>query len=166
VTFQIPFQIPQIPEKIMAEVSQPPLEVRPLKVEILPKEEKKEEEHPELKAAVALVAGNYINGVEVRLLPWPVGAAAAFQPVEEGFLISARILATLADANGANIYAFAGIGYASFSWGSGVANYVAGVGAAGLVEAGVSLFLAGEIGWVWAICAQGPLLQWALGLAF
>jgi hypothetical protein len=155
----------QIPEKIMVEVSQPPLEVKPLKVEILPKEEKKEEEHPpkkELKAAVAVVTGNYINGVEARLLPSPVGGAVAFQPVEEGgFLLSGRVL-----VGTPYFYAFAGIGYASFSWGSGVANYVAGVGAAGLVEAGVSLFFSGEIGWAWAICAQGPLFQCGLGLAF
>jgi len=154
-----------IPEKLTVEVSQPPLEVKPLKVEILLKEEKKEEEHPpkkELKAAVAVVAGNYINGVEARLLPSPVGGAVAFQPVEEGgFLLSGRVL-----VGTPYFYAFAGIGYASFSYGSGVTNYTGGVGVAGTIEVGLPLFFSGEIGWVWAICAQGPLLQWALGLAF
>jgi hypothetical protein len=155
----------QIPEKIMVEVSQPPLEVKPLKVEILPKEEKKEEEHPpkkELRGAVLLTAGNYLAGLEVRLFPSPVGAAVAFQPTEGGgLLLGGRVL-----IGTPYFYVFAGIGYASFSWGSGVANYVAGLGVAGTIEVGLPLFFSGEIGWVWAICAQGPLLQWGLGLAF
>jgi hypothetical protein len=162
----------QIPEKLTVEVSQPQtLEVKvpqPLKVEILPpKEEKKEEEHPpvpkkELKAAVAVVTGNYINGVEARLLPSPVGGAVALQPAEDsGFLLGGRVL-----LGTPYFYVFAGLGYASFPYGSGLTNYVAGAGVSGMVEVGLTLFFSGEIGWVWAICAQGPLLQCGLGLAF
>jgi len=165
-----------LPERLTIEVtgessSTSTTEIKgPIQVEILSerKPEKPEEEATTTENvktfALAVTVGNYISGIEARILPSPLGGAVTLQPVQDGFLISARILATFADANGANIYGFAGLGYASYSYGSGVANYTAGAGVS--AETGVSLFFFVEGGWVWAICAQGPLLQCGLGLAF
>jgi len=143
------------------------VEVRgPIRVEVVekaPPEVPKEERKPEVLVnfTVGFTIGNYLTGLEMRILPSPVGGAVSFQPVEEGgFLIGARLL-----VGTPAIYAFAGLGYAYFPWGSGIANYVAG-GGLGMFLPTLSLYLFGELGWVWAICDEGPYLQWGLGLAF